>query len=152
MKIFAMDIINNGWVTNTDVGNITSIPLTLDRLISVNMNNYFILDQNETNILDIQERGVHEVVPIPHRRTGIRRWYLKNNGHYRGISNIGLNIPENMFVTIHPTDLVSRNGIQIPSLMFESGETIQEISFAIFNGGAYITPGATVGKIVFHNN
>lgn len=132
------------WVDNKFVSP-NAIDFTLDIVHKINANVAFHISEQGKKM-----RGTAEYPPIHDRREDIKYWKLEPNSVYDGMSNMFVNIPENVCAELIIRSTYSRNGIFMTSGIFDAKYS-GHIGFALHNrlGEAYIGTGTRIGQIKF---
>lgn len=157
MFINPQDAINNGWITgDIQEDNIqpNGIDFTLDHLSTISGEPCAIVDYQDPGQKSLKiMRSTLEQEPKWIQEYQQYAWCLFPNKTYDGMSDLYLDLPEDVSAFIITRSTLNRNQIFITSGLWDSGFQ-GHIGFAIHNSGqeggeAFIGKGTRVGQIVF---
>lgn len=123
-----------------------AIDFTLDRVFEIDTTNFVLSEETKT----MRER--HEIYVSDNlwELSNKHSWELSNNHTYDCMSDMYVNLPDNVACMLVPRSTLNRNGIFLTSGLYDSGYT-GYIGFALHvkQGAAFIAPGTRVGQIIF---
>jgi len=141
--------IQEGWITGLvdEEKQVQSnaIDFTLDKVFGIEERNEFIISEDFK-----QHRGGLKIPPIPDRKSGQHFWHLMGRTSYDGMSDVYVNVPENVVVELIIRSTFNRNGIFLTSGLYDSGFS-GPIGFVLHNmsGPAIISVGTRIGQVKF---
>jgi deoxycytidine triphosphate deaminase len=146
--------IERGWVTgikNPDVQvQPNAIDFTLDHLYEIKHNDFIICNDTVNPGKEIKQmRGTTEISPYPDRRSGVQ-FYGIGNSSYDGLSDVYVNLPEDVAAMTIIRSTFNRNGIFLTSGLYDTGYK-GHIGFVLHSriGTAKIEQGIRIGQIMF---
>ena len=140
--------INNGWIsglTNPEKQiQPNAIDFQIDRLFTINEKKTFVISEERKSM-----RGGEEVKSFENS-DGETFWRLLPNSVYDAMSNIHVQVPDDVAATLIIRSTFNRNGIFLTSGLYDAGFD-GSCGFAIHNrsGEAFIAPGTRIGQIMF---
>jgi deoxycytidine triphosphate deaminase len=116
-----------------------AIDFTLDRVFEIDTTVFVLSEDSKT----MRER--REV-----QCENDELWELSSNQTYDCLSDMYVNLPENVSCMLIPRSTLNRNGVFLTSGLYDSGYS-GYIGFALHvrQGNAFIAPGTRVGQIIF---
>ncbi len=149
MLIHPKVAIDEGWVNEIPDDHISNVGVvfTMEHLVLLLNNSFHVSNEG------FRPRDMSHITPVPDRRNpGQEYWTLAPNKCFMGRSNITLNLPEDIAVTVYALQEFIENGVSIPPTVMPGGYR-GVFDYVILNnfGQTIIATGTTIGTIVFQD-